>query len=88
MDLLYVSLAAVGGGVLAGLLGWFSSGISFSARTFAPTVLRALMAGGAIALAYNYVGDVASITDIVVAFMAGAGMDVVGHRAAGSIISR
>ena len=87
MELLYVSLAALGGGIVAGLLGWFKTGQDFSARTFAPTVLRSLMAGGAIALTYNFVGEVASVTDIVIAFMAGAGMDAAGHRLAGSIRS-
>lgn len=87
MELLYVSLSAFGGGIIAGLLGWFKTGNGFSARRFAPTVLRALLAGGAIALAYNFIGEVATTTDIVVAFMAGAGMDVTGHRLAGSIRS-
>lgn len=84
MGVLYVGLAALGGGVVAGLLGWFKNGMTFEARKFAPTVLRALLAGGGIALTYTLIGDVASIADIVAAFMAGAGVDVIGHRIAGS----
>ena len=85
MEVLYVSLSAFGGGIIAGLLGWFKTGEDFSARVFAPTVLRALLAGGALALTYTFVGEVATVADMVVAFMAGAGVDVVGHRIAGSI---
>ena len=85
MEVLYVSLSAFGGGIIAGLLGWFKTGEDFSARVFVPTVLRALLAGGALALTYTFVGEVATVADMVVAFMAGAGVDVVGHRIAGSI---
>ena len=84
MDLLYVGLAAGGGGIIAGLLGFIKSGKSFSAHKYLPTVIRALLASGAIALTYNFVGDVASGADIVAAFMAGAGFDVLGHRIAGT----
>ena len=84
MDILYVGLAAGGGGIISGLLGWVKAGKNFSARKYLPTVVRALMAGGAIALTYNFVGDVASGADIVAAFMAGAGFDVLGHRIAGT----
>ena len=82
MWLLWIALAAFGGGIIAGLLGWFKSDSKFSALKFAPTVIRALLAGGALALTYNFVGDIASGADIVAAFMAGAGVDVALHRIA------
>ena len=84
MGILYVSLAAFGGGIAAGLLGWVESGESFIARKFASTVLRALLAGAAFAMTYTFVGGV-SLADIGIAFLAGAGVDVVAHRIAGSI---
>ena len=84
MWLLWIALAAFGGGLIAGLLGWVKADVGFSARKYLPTVIRALMAGGAIALTYNFVGDAASVADIVAAFMAGAGFDVLGHRIAGT----
>ena len=84
MWLLWIAIAAFAGAIIAGLLGYFSSGTKFSARKYLPTVLRALLAAGALALTYELVGDVASGADIVAAFMAGAGVDVGLHRIAGS----
>ena len=82
--MLYVSLAAFGGGIVAALLGWMKSDEAFIARKFAPSVLRALVAGGAFALTYAWVGA-STMTGIVIAFVAGAGVDVIGHRLAGSV---
>ena len=87
MDLVYLGLSAFGGGVVAGLLGYAKAGKTFSARKYLPTVLRALLAGGTIAVTYNFIGDVESGADIVSAFMAGAGVVVALHRFSGSIRS-
>jgi hypothetical protein len=84
MGILYVSLAAFGGGIISALLGWMESGENFIARKFGASVLRALLAGGAFAATYSIVGGV-SLVDIVIALLAGAGVDVVLHRIAGSI---
>ena len=83
MDLVYLGLSAFGGGVVAGLLGYAKAGKTFSARKYLPTVLRALLAGGTIAVTYNFVGDVVSGAALVTAFLAGAGVDVGLHRIAG-----
>ena len=85
MGILYVSLAAFGGGIVAALLGWLESGENFIARKFASSVLRALVAGGVFAIGYVTMGEAVTIMGLVIAFMAGAGIDVVGHRVAGSI---
>ena len=82
--MLYVCLAAFGGGIVAALLGWMKSGEAFIARKFVPSVLRALVAGGAFALTYAWVGT-STMTGIVIAFVAGAGVDVIGHRLASSV---
>ena len=84
MGILYVSLAAFGGGIVSALLGWLESGESFIARKFASSVLRSLVAGAAFAITYAVVGE-PDMMSIIVAFMAGAGVDVLGNRLAGSI---
>lgn len=83
--MLYVSLSAFGGGLASAVLGWMHSGQPFIARKFAASVLRALVAGGAFAGTYAMVGGPANVENIVMAFMAGAGVDVLGHRVAGSM---
>ena len=55
------------------------SGQPFIPRKFAASVLRALLAGGAFAGTYAMIGP-AGIEDIIVAFGAGAGVDVLLHR--------
>ena len=84
MGILYVALAAFGGGIVAATLGWLDSGDFFEGRKFASSVIRALVAGIVFAVGYTLVGTV-SIPDIAIAFVAGAGVDVLGNRFAGSI---
>ena len=84
MGILWVALAAFGGGLLAALLGWIKSGLPFEARKFAASFIRALMAGGAFAITYHLAtAGVATGLDIVAAFGAGAGFDALAHRVAG-----
>ncbi|MFW6125474.1 MAG: hypothetical protein ACOC58_00050 [Chloroflexota bacterium] len=84
MDILLVALAAFGGGVVSAALGWLESGEPFEARKFASSALRAFLAGAGFAAAYTFAGPVAML-DILTAFLAGAGVDVLGNRLAGSI---
>ncbi len=84
MGILYVALAAFGGGIAAAIMGWLDSGEVFIGRKFAASVVRALVAGGLFAVGYTLVSGV-TIMDIIIAFCAGAGVDVLGNRLAGSI---
>ncbi len=84
MEILYVALSAFGGGIATAVMGWLESGEVFIGRKFASSVIRALVAGGVFAVGYQLVGSV-SIMDIIIAFAAGAGVDVLGNRLAGSI---
>ena len=85
MGIVYVSLAAFGGGIVAALLGWLESGENFIARKFASSVLRALVAGAGFAVGYVTIGEAVTIIGLVIAFLAGAGVDVLGKRIAGSL---
>ena len=85
MGVLYVALSAFMGGIAAAMLGWLESGDDFIGRKFGASVLRALVAGAAFAIAYQIAAGGVSIMDIIIAFVAGAGVDVLGNRLAGSI---
>jgi len=84
MEIFYVAVAAFGGGIAAAIMGWLDSGDVFIGRKFAASVVRALVAGGVFAVGYTLVSSV-TIMDIIIAFVAGAGVDVLGNRVAGSI---
>ena len=84
MGILFVALAAFGGGIASGIMGWLESGNVFEGRKFIASIIRALVAGGVFAISYSLVDSV-TIMDIMIAFCAGAGVDVLGNRLAGSI---
>jgi len=79
-----IVLAAVLGAIVAGLLGWLESKEVFSGRKFFSTILRSAVAGAAAGIGYQFVGGI-SLTVVLGAFAAGAGVDVLGNRLAGSI---
>ena len=80
----FLTLAAFGGGLASGLLGFIESGEPFSGRKFLPTVLRSALAAGIVAFSYPFI-ELGFWPGIVAAGLAGAGVDVIGHRMAGSI---
>ena len=84
MGVVYVAVASCIGGIFSAIMGWLDSGEKFVSRKFASSVIRSLIAGGVFAVGYTLAGDV-TIMDIVIAFVAGAGVDVLGNRVAGSI---
>ena len=85
MNILYVALAGFGGAVVAGLLGWYKSGENFDPKKFLPTFLRALLAGGTIAVSYPLIETLGFGTALIGAFLVGAGFDDVWHKLAGTI---
>ena len=85
METIYVSLAAAGGALGSSFLGWLESKEDFVPRKFMASFMRAVLSGGAFAVAYSTVMGTPTIADMVVAFGAGAGVDVLGHRLSGSI---
>ena len=85
MNIIWLGLAAFGGGVFAGILGWIKSGEDFVPRKFAGTVLTALLAGFVIAVAWFETGSVVTVLDLILVALAGAGVDVTRNRIAGTI---
>ncbi len=89
MDLfvLEIGVAAFLGGIVTALLGWTESNLPFNVKKFMSSVIRALVAGVGIAVAFNY-GEVVGPLSYLIAFLAGAGVDVGGNRVAGAIAAR
>lgn len=85
MPVFYLALSAFGGGIVAALLGWYASGEEFQDRKFIPSLLRALIAAGIVAISYPFIDTLGLWPGIIAAFLAGAGVDVLGHKAIGAI---
>ena len=86
VEVIWIGLAAVAGAVGSGLLGWIGNkGESFSARKFLPNLIRAVIAGGTLALTFPFIEEMGFYAGLVGAFLSGAGVDVVAHRVAGTM---
>lgn len=84
MNIYIIAVAAFVGGVVSSLLGWFDSQEPFAPRKFGASLVRALVAGIGFAAAYQYANGLSPI-DLALAFLGGAGVDVMGNRISGSI---
>ena len=65
-------------------MGWLDSGEVFEARKFSASIVRALIAGVVFAVGYTYTNSLSPL-DIGIAFVGGAGVDVLGNRISGAI---
>lgn len=84
MNTVWIAVAAFLGALLVALLGWIDSDEPFKIRKFIASAVRGLIAGAIFAATCTYSNGLSG-TDILYAFLGGAGIDVVGHRAAGTI---
>ena len=87
MSIFWLAGAAFAGGIAAALLGWIDSAEPFQSRKFGSSVIRALIAGVVFAVGYSFANGLTTI-DIGIAFLGGAGIDVLGNRAVGAIKMR
>lgn len=86
LNLVLVVLVAFLGGILASLLGWADSGGPFIFRKFFASLVRALFAAVVYGVGYTF-RDGLTGWDLGFAFLGGAGVDVIGNRAAGVVSS-
>ena len=84
MNVFLIAAVAFAGGIVSALLGWLDSGESFNNKKFSASILRALIAGVVFGVGYTYANSLSAI-DIGVAFLGGAGVDVLGNRVSGVI---
>ena len=87
MNFLYIALSAFVGGVATAFLGFLDSQQEFQIRKFCASIIRSCFAAVIIAVAFEYSDDMNPI-DIALAFLGGAGIDVIGNRTAGILRRR
>jgi hypothetical protein len=87
MEVIYIGLAALAGGIVIALLGWTETKESFDARKFSSSIIRAIIGAAVIAAGFNYAGATSPIMYLF-AFLGGAGFDAGGKRIAGAIAAR
>ncbi len=87
MDRVYLALAALVGGILVGLAGWWDSKEGFSGlslRKLGASAIRSLIAGVGFAAAYKLSGPLTAL-DLLWAFLAGTAFDAGVNRVAGAL---
>jgi len=84
MERLYITLAALLGGLVAALAGWLESNEAFDPRKFGGSAIRALIASILFAVGYELSNSLTGM-DLFYAFLGGAGVDVLGNRIAGKL---
>lgn len=84
MERIYLALAAMVGGIVVALLGFWDSKEPFDPRKFGASVLRSLIAGVIFAVGYNLAEQI-SVLDLLWAFLSGTGFDVGVNRIAGAL---
>ena len=88
LELLAVAIITVIGALVSAGLGWLDSGESFDARKFSSSIIRAIIAGLTVFMGFTFDPSTITVFDYIMAFLAGAGVDVLGHRAALSITAK
>jgi len=81
--IIYIVLATFAGSLAAGVAGWLESGEKFECRKFIATAIRGFVASIITAITLNFVE--ASPLNYLLAFLSGAGIDVLGKRVSGAI---
>ncbi len=84
MNVFYIALAALLGGIVTALLGWLESGEAFNTRKFGGSLIRSLIAAAVFAAGYQISASM-GIIDLLYAFLGGAGVDVIGNRISGKL---
>ena len=86
MNPLWIGAAAILGAIIAAWLGWLESKEAFSFRKFGASMLRGVLVGAGFAATFNYATPASPwALNLVIAFIGGAGVDVLGHRIAGAV---
>jgi hypothetical protein len=83
LSLLWVAIAAFGGTMSSAIVGWLDSGQVFNPRKFFSSVLRGFVAAGGLALIQHFTPPLTWAV-LLSAYLAGAGVDVLGNRIAGA----
>ena len=82
--MIQLAIAAFLGGLATTLMGWFASDKPFDGRKFGASIIRAIIAGVVFAVGHEALYDM-GFMGLALAFLAGAGIEVGGHRLAGTL---
>ncbi len=83
LNLVWIAVAAFGGGILSALFGWWDSKETFDVKKFMRSVGAGLLAALLFAVGYQF-ADGLGFRDIGYAILGGAGVDVLLNRALGT----
>jgi O-antigen/teichoic acid export membrane protein len=81
IQLVVLTVVAVGGAILSALSGWADSNELFNIRKFYPSIIRALIAGLLVVVGFQGATEI-TYFDYLFAFLGGLGVDAGGHRIA------
>lgn len=83
LNLIWVALAAFAGTLSSATIGWLDSGEAFAPRKFFSSVMRGFAAAVGLAV-IQYLNPPLTWGILIGAYLAGAGVDVLGNRIAGA----
>jgi len=82
-ELLILALVSILGAITSATLGWLESSKPFDARKYISSIIRGILSGLVVFIGYQFANlDTLTPFDYVIAFLMGAGVDVLGHRIA------
>jgi hypothetical protein len=79
IQLIVLTVVAVGGALLSALTGWAENNEPFDIRKFYPSIIRALIAGLLVVVGFEGATSV-TFFDYLFALLGGMGVDAGGHR--------
>lgn len=87
VNVFYIALAAFAGAIVAAALGYLDNVPEpWNTRKFIASVLRGLIGAVLLAIAYNFTEI--NAYSYLIAFVGGAGVDVLGNRVSAAIATR
>jgi hypothetical protein len=85
INVIWVALASLVGGLIAGVLGFLKAGGTFQWSSFAQTIWTSIGAAVIFAAAYQFTSGYLTVYDILAAFLAGMGSDNFINRLVGTV---
>lgn len=88
LNTLYVILAAVAGGFFTSMSGYLGSGESWDWKKFGSSMIAMFVAAITMAVTLDFAGVTDPVMAYVLAFLAGAGIEVGTHRLAKAVVTK
>jgi hypothetical protein len=85
MDIIYIAIAALGGSLISGLIGWLKSDQPWNTKKYVESILSGIGAAAVLAMAYQFSEGGLKIYDLLAALAGGMGVDNAVNRISGII---